>query len=317
MISLRDVYKSYSGEYALNGISFDVADREVLGFLGPNGAGKTTTMRILAGLLLPTFGSVRINGIDVLKSPLETKRLIGYLPENNPLPHDLKVKEYLSFRGRLKGLKGILLKQRFEYVSEKCMIGDVSNKLISVLSKGYRQRVGLADALIHDPEILILDEPTVGLDPTQIRKVRKLIKDIGRKRTVILSTHILPEVEAMCDRIVIIKNGEIQAIDTTENLSKLSRSTSKLEVEIKYNTEKFELFLSDSDWKWTKEKKSDSGDVLYKIEHSVSDDIREEVFGAIVKNKSVVLGMQTRETSLEDAFIEIVTDDKPGSEDLA
>lgn len=317
MISLKDVYKNYSGEYALNGVSFDVADREVLGFLGPNGAGKTTAMRILAGLLLPTFGSVQINGIDVLKSPLETKRLIGYLPENNPLPHDLKVKEYLSFRGRLKGLKGSLLKQRFEYVLEKCMIGDVSNKLISVLSKGYRQRVGLAEALIHDPEILILDEPTVGLDPTQIRKVRKLIKNIGRKRTVILSTHILPEVEAMCDRIVIIKNGEIQAIDTTENLSKLSRGTSKLEVEIKYNTDKFENFLAGSAWKWTKEKKSDSGDVLYKIEHSVSDDIREEIFCAIVKNKSVVLGMQTRETSLEDVFIEIVTDDKLGSEDLA
>jgi len=192
------------------------------------------------------------------------------------------------------------------------MIDDVANKLISVLSKGYRQRVGLAETLIHDPEILILDEPTVGLDPAQIRKVRKLIKDIGRKRTVILSTHTLSEAEAVCDRVVIIKNGEIQAIDTTENLSKFAQNVSKIEVEVKHNTIQFEKFLTDSAWKWEKEAVG-VDHYLYQIEHDISDDIRENIFRAVIKNKSVLLGMSVTQISLEDVFIDMVADSKTDS----
>lgn len=279
-----------------------------MGFLGPNGAGKTTTMRIITGAIAPTSGNVSIAGMDVLTHNKEIKKLIGYMPENNPLYSDLKVKEYLIYRGKLKGCRGKKLKSRLEYVVENCIIEDALDKLIANLSKGYRQRVGLAETLIHDPQILILDEPTVGLDPAQIRQVRDLIKSLGKDRTVILSTHILPEVEATCNRVVIINKGKIQAMDTTLNLSKMYRGINRLRLEIKNNLDTFEDFLNKTNWKWVAESKIDN-QAIYKIDLSAQEDQREYIFSQAVNNKSVILEMHQEKTSLEDVFIEIVTEE--------
>jgi len=308
MISLNNVYKRYTHDYAVCGVSFQVQKGEVLGFLGPNGAGKTTTMRIITGAIAPTSGNVSIAGMDVLTHNKEIKKLIGYMPENNPLYSDLKVKEYLIYRGKLKGCRGKKLKSRLEYVVENCIIEDALDKLIANLSKGYRQRVGLAETLIHDPQILILDEPTVGLDPAQIRQVRDLIKSLGKDRTVILSTHILPEVEATCNRVVIINKGKIQAMDTTLNLSKMYRGINRLRLEIKNNLDTFEDFLNKTNWKWVAESKIDN-QAIYKIDLSAQEDQREYIFSQAVNNKSVILEMHQEKTSLEDVFIEIVTEE--------
>src|SRR6188472_3590800 len=218
MIVVQELTKYY-GEYpAVRGVSFEVPKGTVVGFLGPNGAGKSTTMRILAGYLTATSGRASIDGRDVFWDPIEARRRIGYMPENCPLYPDMRVDEYLWFRGGLKGLGRSARKQRSGYVLERCWLTDVRRQLIGTLSKGYRQRVGLADALLANPPVLILDEPTVGLDPTQIREVRKLIKELGGKHTIMLSTHILPEVEAVCDRAIVIAGGKIVAQGTPEEL---------------------------------------------------------------------------------------------------
>ena len=315
MISLDNVYKNFSGQYALEGISFDVAKGEVLGFLGPNGAGKTTTMRILTGVIAPTSGSVSIAGMDILKNPMEIKKLIGYMPENNPLYTDMTVKEYLAFRGKIKGVRRAQLKNRIEYVVQQCMLHDVMDRLIGVLSKGYRQRVGLAETLIHDPQVLILDEPTVGLDPAQIRQVRELIKNLGKDRTVILSTHILPEVEAACSRVVIINNGRIRAINTTANLTKMHRGMNKIRLELKNNLAGFESFLRESPYSWSKTTGIADEHAVFFIEVEKNIDIREDLFKAVVRNQSVILSMHEEKVTLEDIFIKLITDEPQYEED--
>ncbi len=223
MIEARDLSKRYADVWAVKGISFSVEKGEIVGFLGPNGAGKSTTMKILTCFIPPTGGSATIAGHSIFDEPIEVKRAIGYMPENVPLYPEMRVYEYLHFRGRIKGLARGERKKRVEYVGERCGITEVKRKPISHLSKGYRQRVGLADALLHDPPILILDEPTIGLDPNQIREVRQLVKELGQEHTVILSTHILPEVEMVCERFIIIHEGRIVAGDTIENLRRRSR----------------------------------------------------------------------------------------------
>ena len=311
MISVQNLYKNYSGNYALNGISFEVSKGQILGFLGPNGAGKTTTMRIISGFLSPTVGKVSINGMDIFKNPLEIKKLIGYMPENNPVPTDLQVREYLKFRGALKGLKRKNLNQRIDFVVEQCLIGNVLDKLIGTLSKGFRQRVGLAEALLHDPQILILDEPTVGLDPAQIRQVRDLIKKIGTDRTVILSTHILSEVEATCNSIIIINNGKIQVMDTVENLNKIHRGVARLQLEIKNNLEQFHKALTElpnvivSDVKRINDNQSE-----YYLESIDYDNVRELVFNTAVKNGCVILEMHREKIVLEDVFLKLIEQEK-------
>jgi ABC-2 type transport system ATP-binding protein len=232
MIEVKELRKKYAGVEAVKGISFTVAKGEVVGFLGPNGAGKSTTMRILTGYLPMTSGEVRIGGHDLLNDSLEVRRKIGYMPENTPLYTDMRVRDFLEYRAALKGMTHKQIRSRVPYVMERCGVDSVSKKLIANLSRGYRQRVGLADALVHDPDLLILDEPTAGLDPNQIRTVRDLIKSLGREHTILLSTHILPEVEMVCDRAVIINRGRIEASDTLENLSKMVHS-SVLSLEIK------------------------------------------------------------------------------------
>src|SRR5574337_1321916 len=219
MIEVENLTKRYGPTLAVSDVSFQVQKGEILGFLGPNGAGKTTTMRIITGFLSPSEGSVRVAGIDVVESPLDAKRHIGYLPENPPVYTDMTVNEYLAFVGRIKGVPRAELKKRVGEVSEKCSITDVQDRQIGKLSKGYRQRVGLAQALIHNPDVLILDEPTAGLDPKQIIETRELIHGLSGEHTIILSTHILPEVSSTCQRVIIINQGHLEAIDTPENLT--------------------------------------------------------------------------------------------------
>ncbi len=220
IIEVIDLVKQYPGRTALDRLNFVVGRGEVVGFLGPNGAGKSTTMRILSGFLPATRGTARVAGFDVFHEAEEVRRRIGYMPENNPLHLDMRVREYLRFRARLKGLGGRRRRQRVDAVLQQCGLTEVQNRIIGQLSKGYRQRVGLADALVHEPDLIILDEPTIGLDPHQIRAVRALIKELGQKHTVFLSTHILSEVEMTCSRVIIIHQGRILAADTTQNLER-------------------------------------------------------------------------------------------------
>ena len=232
-IEVKDLTKRYQATMALNQISFDVRAGEIMGFLGPNGAGKTTTLRILTGLLTPTAGSVRIQGLDIERDSLEIRRHIGYLPENVSLYPELRVHEYLTYRARIKGVLRGQRRARLDDVMTQCALRDVSRKLIGRLSKGYRQRVGLADCLLNQPSILILDEPTVGLDPHQIRQTRELIQRLGQTTTILLSTHILPEVEMICQRVTIIDKGKIVAVDTPDNLRKGVQGSQVVHVELR------------------------------------------------------------------------------------
>ena len=233
MIKVENLTKRYAGVTAINDLNFEVEKGEIVGFLGPNGAGKSTTMKILTSYLPATSGKASIAGFDVFENSIEARRRLGYLPENTPLYPDMRVNEYLRYRANLKGVPGRKLKLSVGDVIELCSLRAVERKIIGTLSKGYRQRVGLADALVHDPELLILDEPTIGLDPNQIRHVRELIRNLGGKRTVLISTHILPEVEIMCSRVIVIHKGKIRASDTAENLLKNHRATGSMRIEAK------------------------------------------------------------------------------------
>jgi ABC-2 type transport system ATP-binding protein len=232
MISVTDLTKKYARNLAVDHISFEVKKGEIVGFLGPNGAGKTTTMRMLTCFLLPTSGTANVAGFDVLEKPLEVKKRIGYLPESPPLYHEMVTTEYLTFVGKLKGLSGAELSKRVEYVCDRCAVSDVKQKQLGKLSKGYRQRVGLAQAIIHNPDVLILDEPTAGLDPKQINETRDLIKSLAGDHTIILSTHILPEVEQTCEQVIIINKGKVVATDSVKNLRERARGAESLMLEI-------------------------------------------------------------------------------------
>jgi ABC-2 type transport system ATP-binding protein len=218
VIHVKNLTKFYGDYAAVRGVSFDVPKGQVVGFLGPNGAGKTTTMRILAGFMTATSGTARIAGHDVFWESIAVRRKIGYMPENCPLYPEMRVAEYLRFRAGVKGLHGGAARKRVDYCLGRCWLNDVRRQLIGTLSKGFRQRVGLADALLADPPVLILDEPTAGLDPTQIRETRKLIKELGEQHTLLLSTHILPEVEMTCNRVIIINRGRVAADGTLSDL---------------------------------------------------------------------------------------------------
>jgi len=232
MIEVSNLTKRYAGRAAVRNISFSVARGEIVGLLGPNGAGKSTTMRILSCFMPATSGTVRVAGFDVFHQSEEVRRRIGYMPENNPLYTEMRVREYLKFRARIKGLGWRRSRDRVDIVMEQCGLTDVSRRVIGHLSKGYRQRVGLADALVHEPDLIILDEPTIGLDPHQIRSVRQLIKNLGGRHTVLISTHILPEAEMMCSRMLIMYDGKILASDTPENLQRMMSGNSQIVAEI-------------------------------------------------------------------------------------
>ena len=232
MIEVTNLTKRFAGRPAVLDLSFSVGRGEIAGLLGPNGAGKSTTMRILSCFMPATSGTARVDGLDVFKDSDQVRRRIGYMPENNPLPADMRVREYLKFRARLKGLGWRRTRQRVDEVIEQCNLGEVSKRIIGQLSKGFRQRVGLADALVHEPELLILDEPTIGLDPNQIRSVLQLIKGLAPEHTVLISTHILPQAEMTCNRIVIMYEGRILAADTPENLQRLMSGKGQVIAEI-------------------------------------------------------------------------------------
>ncbi len=236
MITVNGLTKRYARTVAVDHISFEVQKGQIVGFLGPNGAGKTTTMRILTCFLPPSEGSATVAGFDVLEHPMEVKKRIGYLPETPPLYPEMETREYLTFVGRLKGLSGSALHTRVAEVSERCAVADVSNKLLGKLSKGYRQRVGLAQAIIHNPEVLILDEPTAGLDPKQINETRELIRSLAGDHTIILSTHILPEVEQTCERVIIINKGKLVATDSVHNLQARARGVESILLEVEGRT---------------------------------------------------------------------------------
>jgi ABC-2 type transport system ATP-binding protein len=232
MITVQGLTKRYARTVAVDHISFEVQKGQIVGFLGPNGAGKTTTMRILTCFLPPSEGTANVAGFDVLESPMEVKKRIGYLPETPPLYPEMEVREYLTFVGKLKGMSGQNLTARVNEVGERCAVADVQSKLIGKLSKGYRQRVGLAQAIIHNPDVLILDEPTAGLDPKQINETRELIRSLAGDHTILLSTHILPEVEQTCEQVLIINKGKLVATDSVHNLQNRTRGAESVLVEV-------------------------------------------------------------------------------------
>jgi ABC-2 type transport system ATP-binding protein len=232
MITVKELVKRYARNTAVDHITFEVRKGQIVGFLGPNGAGKTTTMRMLTCFLPPTSGTATVSGFDILEQPLEVKRHIGYLPESPPLYLEMRTGEYLTFVGKIKGLRGPELAKRVSYVLDRCAVTDVKDKVLGKLSKGYRQRVGLAQAIIHNPDVLVLDEPTAGLDPKQINETRDLIKGLAGDHTIILSTHILPEVEQTCEQVIIINKGKLVAIDSVSNLQNRARGAGSVLVEV-------------------------------------------------------------------------------------
>ncbi|RPI05106.1 MAG: ATP-binding cassette domain-containing protein [Ignavibacteriae bacterium] len=313
-IAVRNLTKLYGSEKAVNDISFDVKTGEILGFLGPNGAGKTTTMKIITCYMPPTSGKVEVEGLDISEHSFEVRKKIGYLPEMNPLYLDMNVVEYLDYSARLHGLNNALLRSRLKEMIDVCGIADVRHKDIGELSKGFRQRVGLAQAMIHDPEVLILDEPTSGLDPNQIVEIRNLIRQLGRAKTVVLSTHILSEVQATCDRVIIINEGSIVADGTLEQLQQDFRGSEKISLEIKASTAnamtamvpKFkEMAHVDS-----VEYGGQDGDLhKFSILTEKGFDIREEIFRRAVSEGWVLIEMSRKATSLEEVFRKLTTAD--------
>ncbi len=295
-IKVKNLVKIYGSQYAVNDISFEMASGEIVGFLGPNGAGKSTTMKILTGYLQQSSGKAEVAGFDVNQSPLEARKRIGYLPELNPLYTEMYVKEYLSFIASLQGL-GKEAKKRVNEMIDKTGLSHESHKKIHQLSKGYKQRVGLAQAMMHNPEVLILDEPTSGLDPNQITEIRKLITDFGESRTILLSTHIMQEVKAMCNRVIIINKGEIAADGTVDELQHQLAGKQIIEVQLKNTADlqtlkKLPLVT----------KAVHLGNNIYQIEAELDAPIKEALFKMAVDTGNVILEQSQKEQSLEDVF---------------
>lgn len=310
MIEVKNLTKQYGSKKAVDNISFTVNDGEILGFLGPNGAGKSTTMNMLTGYISSTSGQALINGVDILDDPMKAKKDIGYLPEIPPLYLDMTVSEYLNFMYDLKKCK-LPRKAHLQDVCGLVKITDVYNRIIRNLSKGYKQRVGLAQALIGNPPILILDEPTVGLDPKQIIEIRSLIKRLGKKHTVILSSHILSEIQAVCDHVIIINKGKIAADDTTENLTKNISTDSRLIARIDGNKEEILKMIKAIPGviSVVGDMEREPGIFDYEIEVKEGADIRRELFKRVVSRSWTLLGLKSSEMSLEDIFLKITMGD--------
>lgn len=311
MIEIQNVTKRYGKKVAVNQVSFTINKGEILGFLGRNGAGKTTTMNILTGYISSSEGTVTIDGYDILQNPREVKKKIGYLPEQPPLYMDMTVDEYLDFACSIKGIHKNR-KQHVQEISELVKITDVHNRLIKNLSKGYKQRVGLAQALIGNPEILILDEPTVGLDPMQIIEIRDLIKDLGKEHTIILSSHILPEVADVCERLVIINKGEIVAQDTLVNLTKGVGETSRLSVRIAgAEREILDALKTIEGVRYVETSGSrEEGAYDFVLESDRKCDIRIPMFHTLSNINAPILMLKTMDLTLEDIFLQLTTEEK-------
>jgi ABC-2 type transport system ATP-binding protein len=308
VIEVDNLTKRYGRTTAVDGISFIVKKGEILGFLGPNGAGKTTTMRILTCYLPPTEGTARVAGHDVFEEPLEVKKRVGYIPETPPLYPDMEVATFLDFCAKIKGVAKAQRRARVDAAMEKCRVGDVGRTLIGRLSKGYRQRVGLAQAILHDPEVLILDEPTAGLDPKQIIETRDLIKALGGEHTIILSTHILPEVSMTCGRVVIINKGRVVAEDTPENLTHRLRGAGTLRLDVRGDSAEVAEALRAVPGVTAVRPHAQAGDVsALDVEAAAGADVRAELARAVVQKGFGLLGLQQVGMSLEEIFLHLTT----------
>lgn len=317
MIEVKNLTKRYGNHLAVDHLNFTVESGKIYGFLGPNGAGKSTTMNIMTGYLGATEGQVLIDGHDILKEPEEAKKNIGYLPEIPPLYMEMTVREYLEFAAELKGIKKDKREPQIEEVIRLAKLRDVENRLIQNLSKGYKQRVGLAQAVLGFPEIIILDEPTVGLDPKQIIEIRTLIKELKKKHTVILSSHILSEVSAVCDYVLIISHGKLVASDTPENLGKLAEGSNTLEMLIKGEKTQIRQALEGIEGVNSVTMEKDEKQNLWSVKVSTEEqnDIREKVFYKMSEINSPIYEMKSRKVSLEEIFLELTASDKPISAD--
>ena len=310
LIEVSKLTKRYARHTAVRDISFRVEKGEIVGFLGPNGAGKTTTLRMLTGYLPPTAGVATVAGHDIFRESLQARRKIGYMPENVPLYDDMRVKEYLKFRAQLKGLSGSHGRTRVSDVIETCGLKSVRGKMIKTLSKGYRQRLGLADALVHDPELLILDEPTNGLDPNQIRHIRGLIKRLAESHTVLISTHILHEVEMICDRVIIIDGGEIKASDTPANLTQQMRAAGRIELEIKTDFDSAHQQLTSLDKvKKVVGERLEDGWIQFTVWVDSGTDARERVTSLASGQRWPLRSIFRKTANLEDVFVELTRKD--------
>jgi ABC-2 type transport system ATP-binding protein len=316
MIRVENLTKRYAGVTALGGVSFEVQPGEIVGFLGPNGAGKSTTMRILTGFIPASSGRVEVAGMDVFEHSLEVRRRIGYMPENNPLYVDMRVTEYLKFRAKLKDVPRADRRENINEVLKLCGLTDVQRRVIGHLSKGYRQRVGLADALLGEPDLLILDEPTIGLDPVQIRQVRQLIKDLGKRHTILLSTHILPEVEMTCNRVIIIHRGKILASDTPENLMRTLNAGGLIHVEVRGPGSDVQAKLSRVEGvEALTAKAGDDGLVRVEIVPEPGADPREEIYQIVASNGWTLRELSRARTTLEDIFVQITREEDEAEEE--
>ena len=314
MIEVRNLKKSYGSHRALHGVSFTVERGHVYGFLGPNGAGKSTTMNIITGCLAPTDGTVTVGGHDILREPIEAKKCIGYLPEQPPLYMDMKVTEYLTFVGRAKGLRGNELYSQIDEVIDLTGLDNVHDRLIKNLSKGYRQRVGIAQAMLGNPEVIILDEPTVGLDPIQIIEIRELIRSLSAHHTVILSSHIMQEIAAVCDRVMIIAGGRLVANDTLDGLLEKYSTTVTLEIYAKCQKDRLEGALKGLEHVLEVSYASVGGEgTVANIVYSKKTDIREAVWKCLNAAGITVLGMTPHVMSLEDIFITLTENAAAGT----
>lgn len=312
MIKVSHLTRQFPGGVAVDDVSFDVGRGEIVGFLGPNGAGKTTTMRILACYLPATSGAVSVAGYDVFKDSMEVRRRIGYMPENVPLYPEMRVDEYLDHRARLKGVLAKKRQTRVNEVKDLCGLKDVGRRIIGQLSKGFRQRVGLAESMVHDPDLLILDEPTIGLDPNQIRQVRELIKSLALRHTILISTHILPEVEMTCQRVLIIHHGKIVASDTTEQLRSMIMGGARVVAEIRgpqndilqqlQSLPGVQRVMVSGDGEWG----------CYTLECAKDIDLRADIFGMAAVRDWTLRELRLERKSLEDIFVSLTRGDAEG-----
>ena len=310
MIEVKDLTKYYSDFPAIEDVSFEVKKGEILGFLGPNGAGKTTTMRIITGFMPPTSGTATIDGNDIVDKSLEARKLMGYLPETVPLYTEMTVEGYLNYMGTLRGMNPKRIKVRTGEVIGVCRLGDYRNKLIGKLSKGFRQRVGIAQAVLHEPQVLVLDEPTIGIDPIQVVETRALIKDLGRDHTIILSTHILPEVSMLCKRVLIIHEGQIIAEDSPNRLAERLQGTERVQVEIRGPEPEATRALKGIKGVMDVSCTSDGDRHTYTVEAKRGLDLRSTISKVVISNGWSLLTVQLVGMSLEEIFLKLTTSEE-------
>ncbi len=314
MIEVEHLTKYFGDFIAIEDVSFDVQPGEIVGFLGPNAAGKTTTMRIITGFMPPSEGTVRVAGYDILRNSLEARREIGYLPETVPLYTDMTVRQYLGFMGSLRGMSDAAKKQRTGYVIERMRLEDYADTFIGRLSKGFRQRVGIAQAILHDPKVLVLDEPTIGIDPVQVVETRELIKSLGREHTVVLSTHILPEVSMICERVVVINEGRIVAVDKPENLSVRLRGSEQVKLEVRGPERDVANRLRQVEGVRQVNRQRVDGNIYeYTLECDPGSGVRDGLASLIVNQGWGLLGLQSVTMSLEDIFLKLTVRDEEGA----